>query len=96
MKPLLGRLFAAPNFSKKVGSIQWLQSAFFRRPPMALADAHVSSEVRFAPELVNQVLLTQMCECRTIKEEGARRRPLNSNRLMQDQAAINGGLDFRR
>jgi hypothetical protein len=32
----------------KVGSVQSLQSALFRRPPMALADARVTSEVRFA------------------------------------------------
>jgi hypothetical protein len=30
------------------------------------------------------------------KEKAARRRPLNSNLLIADQAAINAGFDFRR
>jgi hypothetical protein len=31
-----------------------------------------------------------------LKEKGARRRLLNLNRMIVDQAAINAGFDFRR
>jgi hypothetical protein len=34
MEPALWPAFHCRHFSKKAGSIQWLESALFRRPPM--------------------------------------------------------------
>jgi hypothetical protein len=48
MEPALWPVFRCRHFSKKVGSVQWLESAFYQRPRMTLADASASSDVRFA------------------------------------------------
>jgi hypothetical protein len=50
MEPALWPVFRCRRFSKKVSSVQWLESAFYQRPRMTLADASASSNGRFAPQ----------------------------------------------